>query len=177
MVAEQETVREGERAGPSTEKAGVLVPVERVTHQDIPAICGLLKKVWEPAPPGVPADLVKTWQPTQLEFTSWMEGVTYFVARKNGHLVGILGCELRHASCRIVDLAVDPDHRRQGVASALVAAAIEWTKKSNAVSIWIDALARFAPATALFKHLDFAHVGVLHKHEWGEDVNLFERVL
>ena len=177
MATEQVPVRGGERSGTPTEKSPTVISVERITHEDVPAICALYKRVRDPAPPGVPADFVKTWQPSALEFTSWMEGVTYFAARKDGRVVGVLGCEIRHASCRMMDLAVDPETRRQGVATALVAAAVEWAKKSNASSIWIDSLSRFAPATALFQHLGFAQAGLLRKHEWGEDVHLFERVL
>ena len=177
MGTEQIPVRGSERPAPTNEKTPSAVLVERITHQDVPAICALYKRVWEPAPPGVPPDFVKTWMPTPLEFTSWMEGVTYFAARRDGRVVGVLGCEVRHASARMMDLVVDPETRRQGVATALVAAAVEWAKKANANSIWIDALSRFAPATALFAHLGFVEAGVLHKHEWGEDVTLFERVL
>lgn len=177
MATEQVPVQKGERSGAPAEKAPGATLVERITHQDVPSICALYKKVWEPPPAGVPTDFVKTWQPSPLEFTSWMEGVTYFLARKDGRVVGVIGCELRHASCQMMDLAVDPDARRQGVATALVSAAIEWAKKSNSRSIWIDSLSLFGPATALFRHLGFAEAGILHKHEWGEDVNLFERVL
>ncbi|MGP8076415.1 MAG: GNAT family N-acetyltransferase, partial [Thermoplasmata archaeon] len=132
MATEQVPVRGGERSGTPVEKTPTVISVERITHEDVPAICALYKRVWDPAPPGVPADFVKTWQPSALEFTSWMEGVTYFAARKDGRVVGVLGCEIRHASCRMMDLAVDPETRRQGVATALVAAAVEWAKKSNA---------------------------------------------
>jgi len=177
VATEQAPVRGAERAGSPAEKTPVAVLVERITHTDIPAVCALYKRVWEPAPAGVPADFVKTWQPTPLEFTSWMEGVTYFAARRDGRVIGVLGCEIRHASVRMVDLAVDPETRRQGVATALVAAALEWAKKSNATSIWIDSLSRFEPVMHLFHHLGFSRVGVLHKHEWGEDVTMFERVL
>jgi len=177
VVAEQASVRGSERSDSSTEKPPVALIVERITHQDVPAICGLYKKVWDPAPQGIATEHAKAWQPTPLEFTSWMEGVTYFAARKNGHVVGVVGCELRHASCRIVHLAVDPETRRQGVATALIGAASEWAKKGNASSIWVDTLAPFVSATALFTHLGFARAGVLHRHEWNDDVNLFERIL
>ena len=151
--------------------------VERITHQDVPAVCSLYKKVWEAEPTGLPAPLIKTWQPTPLEFTSWMEGVTYFAGRRNGRLVGTVGCELREGSCRLVHLAVDPEVRRQGVASALLAAAIDWARHANAPEIWIDALARFTAAAELFKHLGFSECGRLHRHQWNEDVLLFERLL
>jgi len=169
--------RGSEKPGTPAEKPTSVLLVERTTHQDVPAICSLLKKVWEPAPARVPVELVKAWQPTPLEFTSWMGGVTYFSARKDGHLVGVVGGELHHGSCRLVHLAVDPDIRRNGVATALVAALGEWAKKANAASLWVDVLHGLAPASALFPHLGFALVGTFHRHEWGEDVALFERVL
>jgi len=173
----QDMDRGSERPAPPAEKPSTVVLVERVTHQDVPAICGLYKKVWDPAPPGVPVELVKAWQPTPLEFTSWMGGVTYFAARRDGHLVGVVGCELHHASCRLVHLAVDPDARRLGAATSLVGAAVEWARKSNATSVWVDSLHNFTGATALFQKLGFTLAGVLHRHKWGEDVNFFERVL
>ena len=74
-------------------------------------------------------------------------------------------------------LAVEPDARRQGVAKALVAAATEWAKKSNASSVWVEPLHGLTSATALFERVGFARVGTLRRHEWGEDVHLFERVL
>ncbi|HYA70367.1 MAG TPA: GNAT family N-acetyltransferase [Thermoplasmata archaeon] len=169
--------RGSERTASSAEKPSGALLVERVTHQDVVAICTLYKKVWDPAPSGVPIELVKALQPTALEFTSWMGGVTYFAARQDGRLVGVVGCEFYHGNCRLVHLAVDPETRRHGVATALVGAASEWAKKANAGSVWVDALDALSAATALFSKLGFARVGTLHQHEWGKDVTLFERVL
>ena len=152
--------------------------VERITHQDVPEICALYKRVWEsPTAHGVPVELLKSWQPTPLEFTSWMEGVTYFAARRHGRLVGVIGCEVTHGRCEILHLAVDPDARRQGVGAALVAAAVEWARHANAAQVWANSLSRFTAASALFKHLGFTEAGVLHRHEWNEDVRLYERIL
>ncbi len=150
------------------------VSVERITHQDVPAICALYKRVWEPAPDGVPTEFVKSWMPTPLEFTSWMEGITYFAARRDGRLIGVVGLETRRGAGRLVHLAVDPDSRRQGVATALVKVAIDWAKHANAPAVWTDALARFSVARSLFLHLGFTEAGLLHRHEWGEDIRLFE---
>jgi len=151
--------------------------VERINHQDIPAICALYKKVWDAERTGLPAELVKSWQPTPLEFTSWMEGVTYFAGHRDGRVVGVVGCELSNGSCRLVDLAVDPETRRQGVASALLGAAVDWAKHSNVSEVWVEMLSRFSGAVALFTHFGFTECGVLHKHQWHEDVRLFERLL
>ncbi len=141
-------------------------------------MCALFKRVWD-APPvsGIPPELLKSWQPTPLEFTSGMEGVTYFAARRDGRLIGAIGCEVEHGNCRIVHLAVDADARRAGVATALLTAAVEWARHSNAAVVWGIALARFTAMPALLKRLSFVESGVLHRHEWGEDVRLFERIL
>lgn len=176
MAEEHLPEREAERAGGAAKPGGPLV-VERITHQDVPAVCALYKKVWDSEPTGLPPELVKTWQPGPLEFTSRMEGVTYFAARRNGHVVGAVGCELKDGSCRLVHLAVDPETRRQGVASALVTTAVDWARRSNAAEVWVDPLARFTAAAALLQHLEFQDCGVLHRHLWREDVRLFERLL
>ena len=170
--------RGGERAPtPSTKLPDAAVTVGRITHQDVPEICGLYRRVWESPPnPGLPPELVKSWQPTPLEFTSWMEGVTYFAARRDGRLVGIVGCEVAHGNCHLVHLAVDPDNPAKGTGTALIAACVEWARHANAAQIWADALSRFPAALALYKHLGFSECGVLHKHEWNEDVRLFERI-
>ncbi len=180
-MAEHESDRGANPTSAVNEKvarpAPPVVSVERITHQDVVAICALYKKVWEHEATGLPSELLKAWQPTPLEFTSWMEGVTYFAARREGKLIGVIGCEIQRGACRLVQLAVDPDVRRQGTATALVAASIEWARHANAPVVWGDALARFTAAAALLKHLGFAECGVLHKHEWNEDVRLFERLI
>ena len=176
MATEQGSDRRAERTPSPAEKPPAEFAVERVTAHDILPICSLYKKVWE-VENGLPAELAKAWQPSPLEFTSWMEGVTYFAARRGGHLVGIVGCELRRGACRLVHLAVDPEGRRQGVGTALVNAAVDWARRATAAVVWADPLARFQACGALFLKLGFAESGVLHRHESGEDIRLFERVL
>ena len=153
------------------------VVIDRVSHEDIHEICALYKRVWESPPGGVPAEFLKSAVPSPLEFTSRMEGVTYFVAREGKHLRGIVGCAFSEGNCRLVDLAVDVDVRRRGIATALVLTAVDWARKSRANAVWVDALARFTEAKGLFQHLGFASVGLLHRHRWNEDVQFFETLL
>ncbi len=171
--------RGGERTASSPAKASdPAVTVERITHQDVPEICALYRRVWESPPnPGLSPELVKSWQPSPLEFTSWMEGVTYFAARRDGRLLGVVGCEVAEGNCHLVHLAVDPDARRKGIGTALLAAGVEWARHANAAQVWADALSRFPAAVALYKHLGFTECGTLHRHQWHEDVRLFERIL
>ena len=151
--------------------------VERLTHQDVNEICALYKRVWESFRPTLPPEVVKAWTPTPLEFTSWMEGVTYFAARRDGRMIGAIGCRVAQGTCELLHLAVDPDHRRQGVATALSAAAIEWARHANCQSIWVDALARFDAAAEVLRRLQFVDAGQLHRHYYGEDVRLLELTL
>ncbi len=179
MADERVPERDGGTASsnPAATRAPGTVVVERITHQEIPAICALYKRVWDAERTGLASELIKTWQPTPLEFTSWMEGVTYFAARRDGRVIGVVGCEVRHGSGHLVHLVVDPDHRRQGVASSLLTAALDWAKRAGVPAVWVDALARFSGASALFLHHGFAECGLLHKNQWNEDVRLFERLL
>ncbi len=175
MAAEHTDRGPDVRAPPPEKKNGV--SVDRLTHAEVPAICGLFKRVGDAEAPALPAELAKAWQRSPLEFTSRMEGITYFVARRDGRLVGAVGCESRHGTCHLLDLAVDPDARHGGVATALLTAALEWAKRTNLPTVWADALARYPAVPGLFKKLAFVEAGLLHRHQWGEDVRLFERVL
>jgi GNAT superfamily N-acetyltransferase len=153
------------------------IVIERLTHEDVAGIVALFRRIWEPYLTGMPPEVQRAWQPTPLEFTSGMEGVTYFAAKRDGHLVGVVGCELEHGSCHLVNLCVDAESRRQGIGTALVAAALGWAQHANARSIHVDVLHRFTEAMALLKDSGFAEAGVLHRHFWGEDVRLFEKIL
>ena len=180
-MAERRPERDGEAraslaSSPGPKANGGLV-VERVTHQEVPAIGALYKKVWDGERTGLAPELVKTWQPTPLEFTSWMEGVTYFAARRDARVVGVIGCEVRHGSGRLVHLVVDPEFRRLGIGSALVTTSLDWARRANVPEVWVDMLARFEAAAGLFRHLGFVECGLLHRHQWNEDVRLFERLL
>ncbi len=154
-----------------------LLAVERIAHHDIPSVCALYKRVWDPHRSELPPELLKTLEPTPLEFTSEMEGVTYFAARRDGRTVGVVGLEMAHGSCHIVSLAVDPEARRQGIGRALVTTGIEWAKHNGASSIWVDPLAKFEAAAKLLTGLGFQPAGLLHRRLYREDVRYFELLL
>jgi ribosomal protein S18 acetylase RimI-like enzyme len=151
--------------------------IERLTHEDVLDMVQLLRRVWEPYMAGMPSEVQKEWQPTPLEFTSRMEGVTYFAAKRDNRLIGFVGCQLLSGSCHLVNVAVDTDHRRHGIGTALLAAALGWAQHANARSIYVEVLERFQDAKNLFRATGFKEAGDLHRHFYGEDVRLYEKIL
>jgi GNAT superfamily N-acetyltransferase len=67
--------------------------------------------------------------------------------------------------------------RRRGIASALTEQGIAWAKHAGCGSVWVDALDQFGDAAKLLKKLGFSESGVLHRHYFGVDVRLFEKLL
>jgi GNAT superfamily N-acetyltransferase len=178
----------GKEAAASNERpavkpaAGAAVPpsplvILQATHNDIPEICALYKRVWDEFRGKLPEELIKSWEPSALEFTSWMEGVTYLAARRDRRLVGIVACMPNDRAVQIAHLAVDGEHRRQDVGTSLVTAAIDWSRRANANSIWVETLEVFDGAIRLFSRLGLRKCGELHRHFWNQDVHIFERVL
>jgi GNAT superfamily N-acetyltransferase len=157
------------------ERAPLLI--ERLTHADVDDVVGLFRRVWDPYLVGMPPEVQRAWQPTPLEFTSGMEGVTYFAARRGSRIVGTVGCAIEDGACHLLNLCVDKDHRHQGVATALLAAALGWAQHANARSIYVDVLVRFGEARTLLLGFGFTEAGILHRHFHGEDVHLFEKLL
>lgn len=151
--------------------------IDRLVHQDIPAVCALFRRVWESQRADLPPEIMKSLEPNPLEFTSAMEGVTFFAARREGRPIGLVGIELESGASHLVTLVVDPDHRRQGIGKALTQAALEWAKHAGAATAWTDPLAKFAAAQALLRTLGFTEAGTLHRRLYNQDVVLFERLL
>jgi GNAT superfamily N-acetyltransferase len=177
-VATQHVAERKEPAPPPKappEPVGLVV--ERLNHENIPAVCALYKRVWDAFRPELPPEILKSWEPSPLEFSSQMEGVTYFAAREGGKMLGAIGCSFSNGSCRFVQIVVDPEARRRGIGTQLIRAGEEWARHNNVREVWVDALTRFNGAAEMLKHLGFTEAGVLHRHFWGEDVRFFERLL
>ena len=153
--------------------------VERLTHQDIPDICALYKRVWDAFRPELPRELVKAWEPSPLEFTSWMEGVTYFAARRDGRMIGAVGCAIEDGA-----LPDRPPRRRpRGPPAgdrhrARRTPRVEWAEAQQAATPSGSTRSpdsRRPPRCS--SGLGFTECGVLHRHRWNEDVRLFEKLL
>jgi [ribosomal protein S18]-alanine N-acetyltransferase len=84
------------------------------------------------------------------------------VAVLSGNLVGfaVAGWLREEAGAELEGLLVDPDHRRRGIGSALVAACIAWASDAGASTIRLEVRASNAAALALYRRLGFFVQGV-----------------
>ena len=110
---------------------------------------------------GEPADLaaIRTIQAASPEAAQWAvtDYLQYdlFVAKQGMHVVGFLAARpLAPGECEILNLAVAPDYRRQGVAHALLAALLE----SFSGAIYLEVRASNTAARSLYKSLGFEEV-------------------
>lgn len=82
----------------------------------------------------------------------------FLVALENRTVVGYLGCHHIADEGFIANVAVDPNHRRCGIARKLVAAAIE--QGTSLSRLTLEVRESNAPAIALYQSLGFVKDGV-----------------
>ena len=87
------------------------------------------------------------------------ENAAFFSAFQDGVFVGHAGMITALGEGNVCNIAVDPDHRRRGVGSALVKALIEEGKRRGLDVIMLEVRASNAPAIALYGSLGFIEVG------------------
>ena len=84
----------------------------------------------------------------------------WLVAVENDAVVGYVGSQSVLGEADMMNVAVHPDHRRKGVAQALVTALVRalWEKDNH--SLALEVRASNAPASALYEKLGFVQVGL-----------------
>ena len=74
-------------------------------------------------------------------------------------MAGYVGSQTVMDETDMMNIAVHPDFRRQGVARALILALIGELKKRGSRCLTLEVRASNDPARALYESLGFAHVG------------------
>jgi ribosomal protein S18 acetylase RimI-like enzyme len=92
------------------------------------------------------------------------------VIEQDGEAIGRLYVDRRPDEIRIVDIALLPSHRRQGIGSAFLRDLLdEGARAGLPVSIHVE---RFNPALSLYERLGFQHVsdhGVYYLMQWSPE--------
>ena len=84
----------------------------------------------------------------------------WLVAVEDGQVVGYIGSQSVLGEADMMNVAVHPDHRRKGIAEALVLALSRDLKERDNVCLTLEVRASNDPAIALYEKLGFSQVGL-----------------
>lgn len=83
----------------------------------------------------------------------------WLVAEVDGEVAGYVGSQTVLDAADMMNLAVSPDYRRQGIGQALVNALVEHLQQNKVIALLLEVRVSNAPAIALYESLGFAQVG------------------
>ena len=83
----------------------------------------------------------------------------WLVAAEGDTVAGYIGSQTVIDETDMMNVAVHPDFRRQGIAEALVNTLVENLKKMRSRCLTLEVRASNAPAIALYEKLGFAEIG------------------
>ena len=83
----------------------------------------------------------------------------WLVVEINDSLVGYIGSQSVLGESDVMNVAVSPDYRRQGIGEALVLALVEELKRLGNHCLSLEVRPSNEPARALYEKLGFAQVG------------------
>ena len=84
----------------------------------------------------------------------------WLVAMDGDCVVGYVGSQTVIDAADMMNIAVHPDYRRQGIAEALVQNLISQLKGKNVISLMLEVRQSNSPAISLYEGLGFRQVGV-----------------
>ena len=84
----------------------------------------------------------------------------WLVALDGDTVVGYIGSQTAVDETDVMNVAVHPDHRRQGIAEALIEKLVLELKERGSHALMLEVRASNAPAIALYEKLGFLQVGL-----------------
>ncbi|MEO8927785.1 MAG: GNAT family N-acetyltransferase [Caulobacteraceae bacterium] len=100
------------------------------------------------------------WDEATLTVLLAAPGVVALAAGVSPSVDGFILCRVAADEAEILTLAVDPLHRREGVAVALLETAMEAVRALGATSLFLEVAADNVPAAGLYAKGGFTAVGV-----------------
>jgi len=103
----------------------------------------------------------------------------WLVAVDCGSVVGYIGSQSVLDAADVMNLAVSPEHRRKGVAQALLQELTHCLRRNNVIALLLEVRASNLPAITLYQKLGFMQVGRRPKyyHNPREDALILRKEL
>jgi [ribosomal protein S18]-alanine N-acetyltransferase len=139
--------------------------IRRLTYADLPQVIAIERRAF-PTP----------WSLAMFVLELSKPGGHCLAARRNGRLVGYLVCSRYDTVWHVMNVAVDPDARRSGVASGLLAELLERVAEPTA-RLTLEVRRSNAGAIALYERFGFLAAGRRRRYyqDNGEDAVIMWR--
>lgn len=105
------------------------------------------------------ACFVHPWSEQSLSEELGNETARFFVAQLDGTAVGYIGANNISGEVYVTNVAVLPEHRKKGIATALLTKLIAQCRSENAAFLTLEVRESNAPAIALYQSLGFTERG------------------
>jgi ribosomal-protein-alanine N-acetyltransferase len=84
----------------------------------------------------------------------------WYVALEDDRVVGYIGSQTVCGETDVMNIAVHPDYRRQGIGQILIEELIREVKNLGSISLTLEVRSSNAPAVSLYEKLGFSQVGL-----------------
>ncbi len=103
----------------------------------------------------------------------------WLVAEEDGVVVGYIGSQTVLDAADIMNLAVSPNHRQQGIGQALIQKLVSHLQQSGVIALLLEVRVTNTPAIALYEKMGFVQVGRRPKyyHNPREDALILRKEL
>lgn len=100
------------------------------------------------------------WKPDEIEDLLEGQGVFGFLAADDSGPAGMIICRVAAEEMEVLTLAVPPSRRRQGIAKALMAAALGAARQAGASAAFLEVAVDNGGAASLYAGLGFRRAGL-----------------
>jgi ribosomal-protein-alanine N-acetyltransferase len=140
-------------------------PVRRLTYSDLPQVMGIERRAF-PTPWSLAMFVLEVSKPS---------GV-HLAALHDGRIVGYVICSRYDTVWHVMNVAVDPDFRRIGVATSLLSALLAEVDGPGA-RLTLEVRESNAPAISLYERFGFRSAGLRRRYyqDNGEDALIMWR--
>jgi [ribosomal protein S18]-alanine N-acetyltransferase len=140
--------------------------IRRLTYADLPQVIAIERRAF-PTP----------WSLAMFVLELSKPGGICLAARREGRLVGYLICSRYDTVWHVMNVSVDPDERRTGVASALIEELLQRVGDGQRARFTLEVRTSNAAAIALYERFGFRTAGTRRRYyqDNGEDALIMWR--